>query len=111
MATKIPNTSDSWETGLLGRDADYVTVADPSRETDLDAALGLQAISIRLPKQLIEQYRLIAHFHHLGYQPLMRDVLARFVPGALKEILEAEKGKAKRAIVKATAPVPRRKAA
>ena len=56
----------------------------------LQDALGLQAISIRLPKELIKQYKLIAGFHGVGYQPLMRDVLQRFVKGALKEILEQQ---------------------
>jgi hypothetical protein len=94
MVTKmIANTAQAWEKGRLGRDEKYAVVADPSHEAALDEALGLQAISIRLPKQLIDQYKLIAHFHGVGYQPLMRDVLARFVHNALNEILETEKAK------------------
>ncbi len=110
-AAKIPNTIEAWEEGLLGRDEKYVAVADASHEGALDEALGLQAISIRLPRQLIEQYKLIAHFHGVGYQPLMRDVLARFVPNALKEILEAEQEKATLANEKTLLPERRKKAA
>ena len=113
--TKIANTAEAWEDGLLGRDEDYVVVADQSYENALDEALGLQAISIRLPRQLIDQYKLIAHFHGVGYQPLMRDVLTRFVPGALKEILadqQAKADKAAKAVDECTVAVqPQRKAA
>ena len=81
---------DAWDTGELGRDEQYATVADASHDAALDEALGLQSISIRLPKELISQYKLIAHFHGVGYQPLMRDVMQRFVKGAMKEILEEQ---------------------
>ncbi len=56
----------------------------------LQEALEMQPITIRLQKDLIKQYKLIAGFHGVGYQPLMRDVLHRFVKGALKEILEQQ---------------------
>ena len=95
---KIKDTTDAWDERTLGADEAHVQVADPTQETALDDALGLQSISIRLPKQLISQYKLIAHFHGVGYQPLMRDVMARFVPAALREILQAEQDKAQQAI-------------
>jgi hypothetical protein len=78
-----------------------------------DEALSVQAISIRLPRQLIEHYKLIAQFHGLGYQPLMRDGLARFVPSALQQVaasLEVERKKVAAANVKSLRP-ERRKAA
>lgn len=81
---------DAWDTGELGRDAQFVAVADASHDAALDEALGLQSISIRLPKELISQYKLISHFHGVGYQPLMRDVLQRFVKGAMQEILQEQ---------------------
>lgn len=101
MATaKIKDTPESWENGELGRDEQFVAVADESHDEALAEALELQPVSIRLPKELIKQYKLIAGFHGVGYQPLMRDVLHRFVKGALVEILEqqvkAEKAKPER---------------
>jgi hypothetical protein len=82
--------SEAWDTGELGRDEQYVAVADATHDAALDEALGLQSISIRLPKELISQYKLIAHFHGVGYQPLMRDVMQRFVKGAMEEILQQQ---------------------
>jgi predicted DNA binding CopG/RHH family protein len=108
MVNKIESTEQAWENRTLGASMDHVVVASPETEDAVDEALGLQSISIRLPKQMIEQYKLIAHFHGVGYQPLMRDVMARFVPGAIREILEAEKEKAEK--VAACIP-PLRKAA
>jgi hypothetical protein len=98
MATKkIESTEEAWDERALGASAEHVVVAGDEYVSALDDALGLQSISIRLPKQMIEQYKLIAHFHGVGYQPLMRDVMARFVPNAIREILEAEREKAEQA--------------
>ena len=98
MATrKIDSSDEAWDERALGASDAHVVVASDDHSVALDEALGLQSISIRLPKQMIEQYKLIAHFHGIGYQPLMRDVMARFVPGAIKEILETEQQKAEKA--------------
>ena len=110
--SKIKDTVEAWESRALGADESYVEVADETHEAALDEALELQSISIRLPKQLISQYKLIAHFHGVGYQPLMRDVMARFVPSALKEILEAEQTKSQQAAEKAAlVAAPQKRAA
>ncbi len=109
---RIKDTVEAWESRGLGADEAHVAVADEAHEMALDEALELQSISIRLPKQLIKQYKLIAHFHGVGYQPLMRDVMARFVPNAIKEILQAEQEKAQRAVEKKViAEMPMSKAA
>lgn len=77
-----------WESGQLGRDEAHVRVADPVEETALDGALGLQLISIRLQGALIKDMKLIAEYHGIGYQPLMRDVLNRFARTELHTIAE-----------------------
>ena len=82
--------SDAWDERQLGAEAEFVAVADESHETALNEALGLQSISIRLPTELIKNYKLIAGFHGVGYQPLMRDILHRFVPEGLKEIAQQQ---------------------
>lgn len=101
----------AWDEGELGRDEEFVARADESHEAALDEALELQSISIRLPKQMIRQYKMIAAFHGVGYQPLMRDVLARFVPSALKEVFEEEQKKAAAAAKEAVIPEPMKKVA
>ncbi|HQZ03903.1 MAG TPA: hypothetical protein PKW99_14755 [Thauera sp.] len=78
----------AWESGKLGRDEAHVRVADPTEEAALDDALGLQLISIRLQGALIKDMKLIADYHGIGYQPLMRDVLNRFARAELHTIAE-----------------------
>ena len=85
--SKNHTATDPWDQRALGADAQFVGVADVSHELALTQALEMQAISIRLPAELIKQYKLIAGFHGIGYQPLMRDILERFVPEGLKEIV------------------------
>ena len=113
MATaKIKDTPEAWEDGELGREAQFVEVASEDHESALSEALDMQAISIRLPKELIKQYKLIAGFHGVGYQPLMRDILHRFVPNALKEILEEQiKAEAKKPPREPLVPLPLKKVA
>ncbi|WP_140060940.1 hypothetical protein, partial [Vibrio parahaemolyticus] len=53
----------------------------------LDDKLGLQMISIRLQKSLIEDLKDIAELNGIGYQPLMKQILKRFVDAEKKKIL------------------------
>ena len=98
MATrKVESAQQAWDERRLGASDAHVDVASAEHDVALDEALGMQLISIRVPKQMIAQYKLIAHFHGVGYQPLMRDVMARFIPGAITEILEVEKKRSEKA--------------
>lgn len=93
-AETIEGTVASWETGALGSSEAHAKAAPAELEAAINASLGLQAISIRLPKSLIDAYKLIAAHHGIGYQPLMRDILQRFVPEGLKEVLHHHEAKA-----------------
>ena len=83
---KIIGVAEAWETGALGQSAEHVVRASPELCQQIDDSLGLQMISIRLPKELIEEFKLIAQYHKLGYQPLMRDALKRFAESEFKRI-------------------------
>jgi hypothetical protein len=91
---KIEENEEPWESGVLGTSMDHAVPASPDIEAAVESSLGLQLISIRLPKHLIEAYKLIAAHHGVGYQPLMRDILQRFVPEGLKEVLQHHEVKA-----------------
>lgn len=69
---------DRWEAGELGLSVEHAVAAPESVEREIDDALGLQMISVRLPRKLIEDLKLIASKEGIGYQPLMRRVLMRF---------------------------------
>lgn len=86
----IPDTEEAWESGQFGQDADFAERLPDDADTEamIDEALGLQPISIRLEKSLIEDFKLIASLHGLGYQPLMRKALRRFADCEKKRILQ-----------------------
>lgn len=114
----IPDTEDAWLSGELGRDEQYVAAAPDDMEATINEQLELQPISIRLEKSLIEDFKLIAEMHGLGYQPLMRQSLRRFADCEKKRILReaaAEMAERKRveALAKEEDPIeePQQKAA
>lgn len=76
----------SWESGAFGLSEGHAQPADARLEKDVDDALELQMISIRLPRQLINDLKLIAPREGLGYQPLVRRVLQRFVEGEFRNM-------------------------
>lgn len=84
----------AWDEGNLGRDESCVRRSNPDRERDIENAAQLQMISVRLPKDLIYQLKAIAEIRGVGYQPLMRDMLAKFARSELlliaKERIEKE---------------------
>jgi uncharacterized protein (DUF4415 family) len=92
---KIQNTAEAWENGDLGMDIKYARAVDRKNGNQIDDVLGLQMISIRLEKDLIESYKLLGSKYDMGYQPLMREALKRFVEGEFKliasEALEKQK--------------------
>ncbi|MCW5634954.1 MAG: hypothetical protein KIT17_16595 [Rubrivivax sp.] len=85
--TSIVGTAEAWESGALGKSAEFVRKVHADTENKIDQALGLQAISIRLPKAVIETFKMIAGMHGVGYQPLMRDALCRFAEAEMKSLL------------------------
>lgn len=84
---KILDTEEAWLSGELGADEQYAAVAPDDMESTINDNLDLQPISIRLEKSLIEDFKLIADLHGLGYQPLMRQTLKRFADCEKKRIL------------------------
>lgn len=87
------NTSDQttgrmpWE-GLDDDLTDDVVAAVPQQEVEeIDNALGLQLISIRLQRSLLTNLKMIAKHHGIGYQPLIRDLLNRFATAESKRII------------------------
>jgi hypothetical protein len=99
IKTKIVDPDDAWESREVGADEQYVEVA-PDIGKELDAALDLHPISIRLQRPLVENLKALAHLHGLGYQPLMRQILTRWVDSELK-LMVAQRVNAKVAEEKA----------
>ncbi|NGM89036.1 hypothetical protein G5B35_17145 [Parapusillimonas sp. SGNA-6] len=86
-AKKIPGTIEAWESGALGESAEHAALAPEEVQKAIDDAVAMQLISIRLPKSVIEDFKAIAAFEGIGYQPLMREALIRFANVEAKRIM------------------------
>lgn len=80
----MPNTPEFddtklWEKRKLGATEKYVRRVSPERERTVDDALGLQPITIRLQKELVEELKELANSEGIGYQPYVRQILTCFV--------------------------------
>ncbi|MGE6118026.1 hypothetical protein ACLHZU_18250 [Aeromonas salmonicida] len=82
----ILGTEYAWDSGVLGTEEQYVAVSHHSTDELINEALSLQPISIRLQKGLIENLKTIAELNGIGYQPLVRQALTRFVDCEMKRI-------------------------
>ena len=87
---KILGTDEAWESELLGNDESHMVALSEEdqkkNEAIIDEALGLKAISIRLENELIDEFKMIAKYHNIGYQPLMRQALNKFAKCELKKM-------------------------
>lgn len=81
-----PGEVDAWENRSVGADERFVEVASDINSS-LDAALDLHPISIRLQRSLVENLKALAQINGLGYQPLIRQILTRWVDAELKQIV------------------------
>ena len=84
---KITASNEAWESGELGNEPKTAKIFEGDIQPQIDAAIAMQPISIRLPKSLVETYKLLGQKHGLGYQPLMRRVLVRFAEAEMKLVL------------------------
>ena len=95
-------------------DEKYVARAPAEIEKQVDEALGLKLISIRLPNDLIEAFKFLAEIEGCGYQPLMRDVLKRYANAELKMLardIKNEDIKRAKELVALDSDAPEQKAA
>jgi len=85
---EIIENDEQWDNRELGADEHFVRVVetDLDQQKAIDEAVGLQMISIRLPKALIDDFKFLGDVHNLKYQTLMRQVLARFADSEKKRL-------------------------
>lgn len=85
---KILDTEEAWDTKRLGADEKYVKVhkSNAAERAAIDEIVGLQAISIRLQRELIDDFKLMAKLNGMGYQTLMRQVLTLWVDAEKKSL-------------------------
>lgn len=90
IAKALTSDADKWDNREFGASEEHVQVASEADMTALNDALSLQAISIRLQKTLIGDLKTIAEYYGIGYQPMIRDLLQRFVLAEKKQQLQRQ---------------------
>jgi len=77
------DTHSDWENGDMGKNENYVRKSLDSGT--VDEKLGLIPVSIRLQESLIENLKIIAKSQGIGYQPLIKLVLHKYVAAELNQ--------------------------
>jgi len=73
------HSEDAWDNREVGAEEKFVRKVSPERDKAVDEKLGLQIISVRLQKSLIDDLKELAAENGLGYQPYLRQVLTKHV--------------------------------
>jgi len=76
---RFDEDSELWDSKKLGASEEHARPASEEQQHALDEATGLQLLSIRMPKVLIEQVKQLAKIEGIGYQPYMRKVITQHV--------------------------------
>lgn len=84
---KKPGTVEAWESGELGESLESAKVVSREITQAIQDAAGMQLISIRLPKSVIDDFKVIAQIEGVGYQPLMREALTHFAECESKRVM------------------------
>jgi predicted DNA binding CopG/RHH family protein len=70
---------ESWEKGELGRDAKHMKVVSKEETQKFIDAKESYATSIRLPKELVNNLKILAKKDGLNYQTYLKMILTRHV--------------------------------
>jgi len=85
---KIKSTDEAWEARELGADEEFVqAVADEATQEQIDRAAGTKLISIRMEQKMIDELKYLASKNNgIGYQTLIKQILARFIEAEMKNM-------------------------
>jgi len=81
---------EKWENGEFGQDMEHTKISSKEHDAEIDDALGLKSISLRLQASLIEDLKVLAKLNGIGYQPLARQVLTKFVTDEMHKLAIAQ---------------------
>lgn len=71
--------NELWDKKRLGASAEHAVPCSPEVSQAVDDALGLQLLSFRIQKSVIEQLKELSKLEGIGYQPLMRKIICDYV--------------------------------
>ncbi|MFA5662415.1 hypothetical protein [Castellaniella sp.] len=86
-AKKIQGSEEAWDDRTLGASEEHAELAPKELQQQVEEALAMQMISIRLPKQVVTLFKALAEIQGVGYQPMMREALTRFAEGEARHLV------------------------
>jgi predicted DNA binding CopG/RHH family protein len=78
-ANQFDAENELWETRQLGASSEHAVRTSAEADKALDDAIGLQLLTFRIQKPVVDKLRRLATLEGIGYQPLMRQVLTKYV--------------------------------
>ena len=87
---RIEDTIEAWETGQLGADEAFAIPYNLTKEENnqIDEALDLEEVTIRLEQEVIEQYKLIATVNNINYKTAIRSIIKAYANFQAKSIID-----------------------
>ena len=76
---KILGTSEAWESGALGMNPNTAQRMSDAEQAQVDAALGIKLVSLRLPETLVSDLTDLANSRGVGFAPLIRTILHEYL--------------------------------
>jgi predicted DNA binding CopG/RHH family protein len=76
---KFDDENELWDSRQLGASAKNAKRVSDEEDKAIDDALGLQLLSFRIQRSVIEQLKELSKLEGIGYQPLMRQILTKYV--------------------------------
>ncbi len=71
--------TELWETRQLGASEEYARAVPEKRTRQIDKAMGIESVLVRMPKGLGDELRKLAKKEKMGYMPFIREVLDKYV--------------------------------
>ncbi|MBU6455458.1 MAG: hypothetical protein KGS72_27045 [Cyanobacteria bacterium REEB67] len=78
MQEKIKDDSELWESGQLGASPEHMQPAPAELEKEIDDAMNVEAVTIRLDKALVADLKNLAKDDELAFQAFLRKVLTGY---------------------------------
>jgi predicted DNA binding CopG/RHH family protein len=75
---------NAYEPSDIGESLEHQRAATVAERKEVDDALGLEKITIRLQKDLVDELKKLAKDQGLGYQPYVRQILTNHVKNLAK---------------------------
>jgi predicted DNA-binding protein len=76
---KIEGTVENWENGTLGCSAEHARVAPPGTDEMVDEILGIQMVSFRVSKKVVEEFDKASKLSGVIPKALMRKALEHYI--------------------------------